>query len=435
MKKNKFLVPALICAAMVIFGCASNSAQSESQKDTPAAPAKTEPAVQSNRPFGIEESEYANLMKLSLYSKGNNYRIKKVLEKLRAGEKVYIAALGGSVTEGAGPSDYRDGYAFQFNKKLKAKYTPDNGANVYFNGAGLSGTPSTLGLVRYQSDVVDVLGGIPDILIVEFAVNDDGGDQTARAFEALIRNALEANPETVVIALYSAAQYGNTAAVKRPIAEWYKVPQVNVLDVVKYSVVRKFFTEQLYYTDNVHPTKKGHEIQADALLNVFEVADADPADEEFPVPETWCKSKPLTNFTRIDVDDNKDPNVKITKGSFNGTDNTTQGLKKTGKGDFPKNWYHDSGSDSFKMDITCKALIFTYKNQGSWLPKKFGKAEVYVDGKLKTTYDGGAAGGWCNCLPVYIIDNEVAAKHSVEIKMKEGDEDKGFTILCMGYSY
>ncbi|MCR4954482.1 MAG: hypothetical protein K6A43_10460 [Treponema sp.] len=73
MKKNKFLVPALVCAAMVIFGCASTSAQTESQKESSAA--KNEPAVQSNHPFGIEESEYANLMKLSLYSKGNNYRL------------------------------------------------------------------------------------------------------------------------------------------------------------------------------------------------------------------------------------------------------------------------------------------------------------------------------------------------------------------------
>lgn len=430
MKKLKTVAAALICAgAIFLAGCASASNAENEATTAPEKPA--EPAVKSNRPFGIEESEYQNLMKLSLTSKGNNARIKKVLEKLRAGEDVYIAALGGSVTEGAGPSDYRDGYAFQFNKKLKEKYTPDNGAHVYFNGAGLSGTPSTLGLVRYQSDVVDVLGGVPDILIVEFAVNDDGGEATARAFEALIRNALLANPQTVVIALYSAAQYGNTAAIKRPIAEFYKVPQVNVLDVVKYSVARKFFTEQLYYTDNVHPTKKGHEIQADALMNVFETADADPADETFDVPAEWFKPKPLTNFTRILGDDE---NVKITKGSFNGTDNTTQGLKKTGKGDFPQNWYHDSGSDSFKMEITCKALIFTYKEQGAWLSKKFGKAEVYVDGKLKTTYDGGKQGGWCNCVPVYLIDEAEPAKHTVEVKMVEGDEDKGFTILALGYS-
>ena len=50
------------------------------------------------------------------------------------------------------------------------------------------------------------------------------------------------------------------------------------------------------------------------------------------------------------------------------------------------------------------------------------------------TYDGGKAGGWCNCVPVYIIDEEVAAKHTVEIKMADGEESKGFTIVAMGYS-
>ena len=86
------------------------------------------------------------------------------------------------------------------------------------------------------------------------------------------------------------------------------------------------------------------------------------------------------------------------------------------------------------MEINCKALILTYKEQGSWLSEKFGKADVYVDGQLKATYDGGKAGGWCNCVPVYIIDEEVAAKHTVEIKMADGEESKGFTIVAMGYS-
>ncbi|MCR4733887.1 MAG: SGNH/GDSL hydrolase family protein [Treponema sp.] len=430
MKKNKLFWGSVILASAILFAsCASNSQESSSTVAESEKPA--EPVVKSNHPFGIEESEYAKLMNLSLVSKGNNARIKKVLEKLRAGQDVYIAALGGSVTEGAGPSNYKDGYAYQFNKKLKEKYTPDNGAHVFFNGAGLSGTPSQLGLVRYQSDVVDVLGHIPDILIIEFAVNDEGGDNATRPFEALVRNALIANPETLVIALYSAAQYGNTANPKKVVAEWYQIPQINVLDVVKTGVAKKFFTEQLYYTDNVHPTKNGHEIQADTIINLFDVADADPADQAVEVPADWCRPKPLTNFTRILGDDD---NVKITKGSFSSTDTSTQGIKKTGKGNFPQNWYHESGDESFKMEITCKALIFTYKEQGSWLTKKFGKAEVYVDGKLKATYDGGKAGGWCNCVPVYLIDEAEAAKHTVEVKMLSGDESKGFTIVAMGYS-
>ena len=426
-----------LITAITLTSCASDSGKAQSGKGTEAteSPEVKTPGVekktQSNKPFGIEEDRYAELLDMSFISTGNTYRLKKVIEKLRAGENVYIAALGGSVTEGAGPSNYKDGYAYQFNKKLRAAYTPNDGANVFFNGAGLSGTPSQLGLVRYQSDVVDVLGHTPDLLIIEFAVNDDGSDLSTRAFEALVRNALEANDECAVIALYSAATYGNTANQKKVVADFYGIPQVNVLALVQRATSANDFSKQDYYTDNVHPTKAGHEIQADCLMNLLAKTDAAPADDAVSIPENWCKPKPLTNFTRILGDDE---NVKITASVFDGNDDYTQSIKKTGKGNFPKNWHHTSGQGSFVMEINCKALILTYKEQGSWLSEKFGKADVYVDGKLKATYDGGKAGGWNNCEPNIIIDERTAAKHTVVVKMAPGSEKLGFTIVAMGYS-
>ena len=33
---------------------------------------------------------------------------------MRAGDEVIISAIGGSVTEGAGPAVYTEGYAYQF---------------------------------------------------------------------------------------------------------------------------------------------------------------------------------------------------------------------------------------------------------------------------------------------------------------------------------
>jgi len=123
--------------------------------------------VQSSHPFGISNEMYNSMMAKSLISKGNTYRLKNVIEKLRSGEEVYIATLGGSVTEGAGPANFRDGYAYQFNKLIREKYTPNEGKNVYFNDAGLSGTPSLLGVTRYQSDVVDVLDSRDSLLLLD----------------------------------------------------------------------------------------------------------------------------------------------------------------------------------------------------------------------------------------------------------------------------
>ena len=358
---------------------------------------------------------------------------KTALEKIKKGEKVTLAALGGSVTEGAGPEKFTDGYAFQFFRALKAAYAPGNGENVVFDGAGLSGTPSQLGIVRYKQDVVDVLGGNPDILIIEFAVNDAGDDFSARGFEALVRDALSASPETAVIALYSAATYGNTAAQKKPIANHYQIPQVDILPVVKKGISSGKVKEKDYYTDNVHPTKDGHQFMSDSLMNLLAVVDKAAKDSPCAIPAESLKNPSFSGMKMILGDDE---NVKISAGAFNKKDGATQTLKKTNKGDFPQNWYKSASSkgESFKMDITCKNLILTYKVQGSWLSEKFGSADVYVDGKKVGTYDGGAANGWNNCEARLIIDEKSAAKHSVEIKMAPGSESKGFTIVCMGYS-
>ena len=369
----------------------------------------------------------------TLVSTGNNYRLKTALEKIKKGEKITLAALGGSVTEGAGPDKFTDGYAFQFFRALKAAYAPGNGENVIFDGAGLSGTPSQLGIVRYKQDVVDVLGGNPDILIIEFAVNDAGDDFSARGFEALVRDALSASPETAVIALYSAATYGNTAAQKKPIANYYQIPQVDILPVVKKGISSGKVKEKDYYTDNVHPTKDGHQFMSDSLMNLLAVVDKAAKDSPCAIPAESLKNPSFSGMKMILGDDE---NVKISAGAFNKKDGATQTLKKTNKGDFPQNWYKSASSkgESFKMDITCKNLILTYKVQGSWLSEKFGSADVYVDGKKVGTYDGGAANGWNNCEARLIIDEKSAAKHSVEIKMAPGSESKGFTIVCMGYS-
>lgn len=381
----------------------------------------------------LSKKDYQKAIEKTLLSTGNNARLKLVLEKLQNGEDVFVAALGGSVTEGAGPADYRDGYAYQFFNKLKSDFTKNDGKNIHFDGAGLSGTPSPLGLVRYQSDVVDFLGHIPDLLIIEFAVNDGSDPFCQRGFEALVRNALSSSEETAVIALFSDAKtYRNTQGTMIPIARHYEIPMISIQDAVERSGVK--IDEDKFFADYVHPTKDGHTFMADALINLLEVVKKSPTDEKNQIPSECLKQPSFEGFKRIFGDDE---NVKISAGSFNKIDSQGQSLKKTNKSDFPQNWYRKSrgsSDESFVIEINCRSLIFVYKEQGSWMSEKFGKADIFVDGKKIETFDGGKSGGWNNAVTKLIIDEEKSANHKVEVKMAEGDENKGFTILALGYT-
>ena len=393
-------------------------------------------SVQAN-PFNLSDSVYHSMIENTIVSTGANARMKKVLAKMRAGENVKVAIIGGSVTEGAGPANFTDGYAYQFYRALKAKYAPGDGNNVSFNNAGLSGTGSLVGIVRYEQDVVKVCGGNPDLLIVEFAVNDNGDVLCQRSFEAIIRKAMLANPDCAVIALYAVATYGNTSVQKKPVADHYSLPQINMMEVVNKAIADKVFTQQQYFTDYAHPTFEGHQFMCDCLMTLVDKMDKAAKDSEQHVPASCFKEPSLYGLKRI-LPNGTDANVKIECGDFKETDRKTQTLKKTNASDFPENWkknlHMKSENLPFKMELTCKSLIFIYKVQASGDAEKFGKAEVYVDDKLVATYDGGKAGGWNNCEPNIIIDERTAAKHTVIVKMAPGSEKLGFTIVAMGYS-
>jgi len=422
---------AALFAAALLALCSCASTAKNTKSETPAPAEKKETPVKSNNPLGISDEVFSSMLEKSVINKGNNYRVKKFLEKIRSGEMVYVACIGGSVTEGAGPADFRDGYAYQFSKALRTTYSPAGATNVTFDGAGLSGSSSVVGLVRYNQDVVEVLGHTPDLLVIEFAVNDGGDPTNQRCFEQLIRNGLESNPDAVVIALYSAAKYPNTQTQMSQVANYYQIPQASVQDA--FNNRQGSFTDAQYYTDNVHPTKDGHAIMCAVLMNLLDIADKAEADAEFAVPTEYRKRKNFAGFKQILGDDE---NVTITAGSFNSKDGQTQGLKKTNKGDFPNNWYKKTGSsnDALTMNINCKNLVLVYKDFGSWTGIKAGKADIYVDGTRVKTVNGLSGSGWNNCIEVVVIDEESAASHTVEVKMADSDGDKAFTICGMGYS-
>lgn len=430
MKKTAIIL-SLIALTFAITGCASTTGNTTATEKTATATTTT---TASTLPFGISSTDYANLLETSVFDKGNNNRVKKVLENLRAGKDVYIAMLGGSITEGVGPANYKMGYAYRFGDMVKETYTPDKGAHVHFTDAGLSGTPSMLGLIRYQKDVVDQLGHTPDLLVLEFAVNDSGDSSMTRTYEALVRTALTQNPETAIIMLFS--ENGWTAqAQESDVGYYYELPMVSVKDAYDDAVSNGLITKAKFFADYVHPTKDGHQLMADCLMHLLSIVDKAAADEHKDMPGDALNPPEFTGAQMVSSKTTS-ADYTIDAGTFTAKDTNAQAFMNSNKIAFPDNFYHTAGTDggSFKMTITCKNLLFVYKTNGKWDNVTFGKAEVYVDGKLFNTYDGGASSGWNNPVTVVLVDAENAGKHTVEVKMASGDEKKAFTVYAFGYT-
>lgn len=401
------------------------------------------PEITIDPPVEFESDNYKSMISKSLLNKGNNRRLKAAVEKAQRGDDVTIAYIGGSITQGAGAKPINTGcYAYKSYLKFKELFGKDSGDNVHYIKAGVGGTPSELGIIRYDRDVLRDGEVKPDVVIVEFAVNDEGDETKGVCYESLILNILSAENKPAVILLFSVfLNDWNLQERLSPVGRLYDLPMVSVSDAVvkQFKLTREegnIITKRQFFYDIYHPTNDGHTIMTDCIGYLFEETAKNPCDDtDISLDKEPAIGNSFVGVHLIDKKDNACLAV-IEQGSFKETDEELQlvemDVNPLGTPQFPYNWMHTpvSGEESFRMTVTSKSLLLSFKDSGRM---DFGKAEVYVDGKLVLTADPRAV-GWTHCNAVILYQEEISKEHKIEIKMAEDSKDKYFTILGFGYN-
>lgn len=438
--KKQFLLAAII-AAFTVCACGSDKTSTtpteapeitatEAPTEAPTAtpePTPTPTPVPTATPTP-EVDWYQEMLENSVMSTGNNARLKKVLERARNGETINIATLGGSITEGGNANPMSKGYAYLFAEAFGETYGVNGGENINYANAGLSGTPSSLGVIRYERDVVEALGAEPDLFLIEFEVNDYAEATKGRAYESIVYDVLSQDNDAAVIMIFAVRDdMWNVQNEHLPIARHYDIPVVCIKDAISPAITKNYMAKTKFYADSYHPNNYGHTVMKDCIMQLISEIDAEEAEEMNAIPETPIKGR---DFSGMKMITSESEDVTIEKGAFTKVDTAVQGFIVKGGLAFPNNWMHDgaAGNDSFKMTLTCKNLLLNYKTGGN----EFGSAEILVDGEVVMTVSG--AGGWNNPNVVLIIDEEEAAEHTVEIRMAEGQENKVFTVYSFGYT-
>lgn len=375
--------------------------------------------------------QYREMIARSFLSAGNNQRIKNFLRRLRAGEEVTLAFLGGSITQGAGAVPLQENcYARLAWQGLTERY----GNSIRYIKAGLGGTPSETGLVRYDRDITRDGQIQPDLVVVEFAVNDSGDETEGVFYESLVRKILNAPNHPAVILLF--AVFANDWNLKRrlaPIGYRYQLPMVDVLEAVsvQFEAKDRVITKRQYFYDVYHPSNLGHRIMADCLLYLVDRLDRQQpeAENEDFVPPYYGR-----DYETLRLADRKNslPDCRFTPGSFTDTDTELQAVPldfdSRNTPMFPYNWKKGKGNDPFVAQITCRKLVLEFKDSGD---PAFGKALVTIDGEKSRVLDPLEA-GWTHCHTALLFNRQEAAPHRVEIAMAPGEEGKTFTILGFG---
>ncbi len=230
---------------------------------------------------------------------GDNPRVKirgdfqRFRKRAESGELTRVVTLGGSITEAP------HGHSSQVPNWLKQRFPK---ANFEFTNAGIASTCSTTGAFRLQRDVLS--GGRVDLLIVEFAVNDDQDamhtrKECIRGMEGIVRHLRKVQPQADILMV----QYVNpgmletllkgetplTISAHEAVAEHYGISSVSVAGEIAAAVKEGRYEWKDY--GGTHPKSFGYQVAVNLMISALQRGMEDSvrakeaiADHDMPLP-------------------------------------------------------------------------------------------------------------------------------------------------------
>lgn len=200
-------------------------------------------------------------------------------DNLKRSMPVTIGYLGGSITEAPG-------YRVKTEHYFRQHYP---GSAITAINAGVGGTGSSLGVFRLQEEV---LSQKPDLVFIEFAVNDAASDSllVCRSVEGIVRQIKKQNLHTDICFLYTihepmtetynAGELFRSIRFMERIADHYKLPSINLGVDVMTAVNRDGMVfhgnkedegagKKVFSYDGTHPGDFGHGIYTSTIIESF----------------------------------------------------------------------------------------------------------------------------------------------------------------------
>ncbi len=348
-----------------------------------------------------------------------------VMRKAQDGQKVTIALIGGSITKGTISMGSRDGtfrdkftYADYFSNWWYKTFPK---ADLRFVNAGISATDSYLGVHRLQADVLDKK---PDLVVVEFAVNDQQTYFHKQTYENLVRTLLDSDSKPAVMLLFLAKANGHTCQIQQAqIGKHYRLPMLSYANVMKDLVSKGIYTMDELTGDAVHPSALGSAVIGEMIVRYLDNIHNKSVGQVIrkKAPKTYVTSRMYKN---AQVKSCKNINIK-NSGTFAPSQKSRI---------FPDNLTSKKGSGSLTFTVTCKNLGLLYARQSDG---KGGEFDIYVDGRKVTTLDADYPEGRLNnyLTGAVCYSSKVKKSHTIRIvknKKSAGSELTIFGVLVSG---
>lgn len=436
MKKSIFYLY-LIFVIAIFCSCSINYSSDDSSipslitlsEDEPALPSVSEDVI-INEP---EETVSSNIVINDLitpdsininenilnnaYKLGNLSRLAHVMEKAANGEEITICYLGGSITNGS-LAEPKEDHCYAY---LSTQWWIDTFPNAKINyiNAGIGGTDSYLGLSRVDNDVLQYN---PDLVIVEFSVNDKY-EWNKETYESLLRNILLSDSEPAVIALLlTTADLQDMSYNHSEIASYYSVPVISYSNFLNDSICQGYISwDQVGNEDGIHPNNGGHAVIAYMLNNFLQKVVLNM--EEYLSEEYYVANETITacryeNSHLIYADElNITNNIGFTSSDMGYYIPSAKGFTTDSNG-------------SISFNITGKVISLFYIES---IDESFGSFDVYVDGQLNNTINAYRANNPSDQIEYIIISKDTVSKEH-QIDIVPADNSAGNKFILIGVS-
>lgn len=351
-------------------------------------------------------------------------RLKNLMKRAAKGESLVIGFLGGSITQGSLSSTPKTCYAYLVYEWWKKSFP--NAAFSFVNG-GIGGTTSHYGGARAWKDVLCYR---PDIVTVDFSVNDDANEFFEETYEGMFRRLLAAPSDPAVVVLnnvfYDTGK--NAQNYHNRIADHYGIPHVSIKDTVYPDVESGKIVRADITPDNLHPNDKGHRLVADEICKLLDSIKAEMEEETIVGENIEGKSikteasvllpAPLTenayeHSRLIQIQDNE----AILDGFL------VDPIEKKGMLDIFKNgWTAAHTNDKISFEIECSCLAVQYRKS---VQQPVPKAKAVIDGDEAhaVILDGNFTEDWGDCLYLEPLLHHAEKKvHRIEITVTDAKD-------------
>lgn len=349
----------------------------------------------------------------------NITRLKNLMKRAANGESLVIGFLGGSITQGSLSSTPKTCYAYLVYEWWKKSFP--NAAFSFVNG-GIGGTTSHYGGARAWKDVLCYR---PDIVTVDFSVNDDANEFFEETYEGTLRRLLAAPSAPAVVVLnnvfYDTGK--NAQDYHNRIADHYGIPHVSIKDTIFPDVESGKIVRADITPDNLHPNDKGHRLVADEICKLLDSIkeELEKEDTEGKIIETNDLASLPAPLTENAYEHSRLIQIQDNEAILDGF--LVDPIEKKGMLDIFKNgWTAAHTNDKISFEIECSCLAVQYRKS---VQQPVPKAKAVIDGDEAhaVILDGNFTEDWGDCLYLEPLLHHAEKKvHKIEITVTDAKD-------------